>query len=156
MIEMTIPGRGILRIDYLVCDVNGTLTVDGKLVDSVTHAVTILKDRLTIHLLTADTFGTAALLERQLGVPVTRLVPGGEAQQKLEFITRLGCENVAAIGQGANDELMLKSAAIGICVLSREGAAASTIQSADLVVPDIQSALELLEKPLRLVATLRI
>ena len=155
MIELTIPGRGVLRIDYLVCDVNGTLTVDGKLSEGVAHAITKLHDRLIIHLLTADTSGLAAVLERQLGVPLTRLTPGDEAQQKLDFIMRLGCEKVAAVGQGANDQLMLKSAVIGICVLSREGAAASTIQNADLVVPDIQSALELFEKPLRLVATLR-
>lgn len=29
MIEMNVPGRGIFQIEYLVCDVNGTLAVDG-------------------------------------------------------------------------------------------------------------------------------
>ena len=50
---------------------------------------------------------------------------------------------------------MLKNAAIGICVLSREGAAVETLNSADLVVPDIGTAFELLQKPIRLVASLR-
>ena len=50
---------------------------------------------------------------------------------------------------------MLSSAALGIEVLSREGLAVQTLQAADLVAPDILSALELLEKPLRIVATLR-
>jgi soluble P-type ATPase len=50
---------------------------------------------------------------------------------------------------------MLKAAAVGICVLSPEGAAVETLLSADLVVPDIQNAFELLDKPLRIVATLR-
>jgi hypothetical protein len=36
-----------------------------------------------------------------------------------------------------------------------EGAAVETILAADLVMPDINSALELLEKPLRVVAGLR-
>jgi soluble P-type ATPase len=50
---------------------------------------------------------------------------------------------------------MLQAAALGICVLSREGAAVETLLAADLVVPDIFTALELLEKPLRILASLR-
>ena len=60
-----------------------------------------------------------------------------------------------AIGQGANDALMLQTAKVGVCVLSQEGTAVETLLSADLLVPNILNALELLEKPLRLVATLR-
>ena len=60
-----------------------------------------------------------------------------------------------AIGQGANDAGMLESAAIGICVLSSEGAAVETLLKADLVVSDIFEAFELLENPLRIVASLR-
>jgi soluble P-type ATPase len=44
---------------------------------------------------------------------------------------------------------------LGICVLSIEGAAVETLLAADLVMPDIISALDLLEKPLRIVASLR-
>jgi soluble P-type ATPase len=50
---------------------------------------------------------------------------------------------------------MLKAAALGICILSPEGTAIETMLNADIVVPDIQNAFELLDKPLRLVATLR-
>jgi soluble P-type ATPase len=50
---------------------------------------------------------------------------------------------------------MLKEAALGICVLSPEGVALEALLAADLVVPDIFTALELLEKPIRIVATLR-
>ncbi|MGZ9224367.1 MAG: HAD family hydrolase, partial [Anaerolineales bacterium] len=64
-------------------------------------------------------------------------------------------ESVVAIGQGANDAAMLKEAALGICVMSQEGAATETILSADLMMPTITAALELLDKPLRLVASLR-
>jgi soluble P-type ATPase len=62
---------------------------------------------------------------------------------------------VVAIGQGANDAEMLRSAGIGICLLSKEGTAIESLLAADILVPDIYSAFELLEKPLRLVATLR-
>ena len=64
-------------------------------------------------------------------------------------------ESVVAIGQGANDAEMLKAAGLGICVLSKEGAAVETLLSADLVVPGIFDALDLLDKPLRIVASLR-
>jgi soluble P-type ATPase len=50
---------------------------------------------------------------------------------------------------------MLKAAAIGICVFSPEGTAVETLLAADLVMSDITDALELFEKPLRLVASLR-
>jgi soluble P-type ATPase len=50
---------------------------------------------------------------------------------------------------------MLKAAGLGICVLSREGVAVDSVLAADLLAPDIFAALELLEKPLRIVASLR-
>lgn len=50
---------------------------------------------------------------------------------------------------------MLREAGLGICVMSREGVAVPTLLAADVVVPDILTALELLERPMRLVATLR-
>jgi soluble P-type ATPase len=50
---------------------------------------------------------------------------------------------------------MLKAARLGVCVLSPEGVAVETLVAADMVIPDINRALELLEKPLRVVAGLR-
>jgi soluble P-type ATPase len=50
---------------------------------------------------------------------------------------------------------MLAAAKLGICVVSVEGAAKDTLLASDLVAPTILAALELLEKPKRIVATLR-
>lgn len=155
MIELNIPGRGTIQLEHLVCDVNGTLAVDGVLLDGVVRAFRLLRDRMKIHLLTADTHGRQGLIDQQLSLTAVRISPGNEAEQKASFVRNLDAERVAAIGQGANDAAMLKAAAIGIGVFSREGSAVETLLSADIVVPDIQSALELLERPLRLVATLR-
>lgn len=129
--------------------------MDGQLIDGVSQAIGRLRDRLSIHLLTADTFGRQALIDQQLNLTAFRLQPGNEVEQKAGFVRRLGAERVVAIGQGANDAQMLRAAQIGICVLSLEGAAVETLTAADLVIPNIVSALELLEHPLRLVATLR-
>ena len=155
MIEITIPGRGVLRLEHLVTDVNGTLALDGQLMEGVAKRIAALSDRLTIHLLTADTHGRQSVIDRQLGLTAARMKPGGEALQKADYVRKLGSEKVVAIGQGANDADMLDLAALGICVMSQEGVARESLLAADLLLPDILAALDLLEKPLRIVASLR-
>lgn len=155
MIELNIPGRGALQLEHLVCDVNGTLAVDGRLLDGMVRQLTGLRDRLTLHLVTADTLGKQVVIDRQLNLQSVRVLPGDEQSQKSEFVRSLGQERVIAIGQGANDAAMLQAAALGIAVLSQEGLAIETLLAADILVPDIYAALELIEKPLRIVASLR-
>jgi len=155
MIKFNIPGRGDYEIEHLVMDVNGTLAIDGQLMNGVAGKIAALRDKLTIHLLTADTHGKQAAIDQQLGLAAVRIMPGGESQQKADYVRKLGSEKVTAIGQGANDAQMLDAAKLGICVMSIEGVAKETLLAADLIAPDILSALELLEKPLRVTATLR-
>ncbi len=155
MIELTIPGRGVYGLEHLVMDVNGTLAIDGQLMDGIAKKISSLRDRLTIHLLTADTHGRQAVIDQQLGLTAVRISPGGESLQKAEYVRTLGSEKVVAIGQGANDAEMLEAAQLGICVMSVEGVAKETLFAADLVVPNTISALELLERPLRIIASLR-
>jgi soluble P-type ATPase len=175
MIEVTIPGRGRLQLQHLVSDVNGTLALDGVLIAGVAQRLAALAGRLTIHLLTADTLGRQSAIDRELNltstvgrgsfgrpspIPVPRgtgaiIAPGNEQQQKQSFVEKLGAASVIALGQGANDALMLKTAALGICILSAEGASAETVMACDLIVPSIDAAFDLLDKPLRLVASLR-
>ena len=155
MIELNIPGRGSYHLEHVVCDVNGTLALDGVLFDGLVRDLTNLRDRLELHLLTADTHGRQQIIDEQLNLKAVRVKAGEEAEQKAAYVEKLGAEHVVAIGQGANDAAMLKTAALGICVFSPEGVAVDTMKAADLVTPDIQSALELLIKPLRIVASLR-
>lgn len=155
MIKFNIPGLGDYSLEHLVMDVNGTLAVDGQLIDGVAAKIALLRDQLTIHLLTADTHGRQVVIDQQLGLTAVRIMPGGEPLQKADYVRRLGSEKVVAIGQGANDAEMLAVAHLGICVMSLEGVAKETLLSCDLIAPSILSALELLEKPLRIVASLR-
>ena len=155
MIELSIPGRGLIELEHLVCDVNGTLALDGQLLEGLVRALTDLRDRLELHLLTADTHGRQELIDRQLDLQAVRIQPGDEARQKADYVRRLGAERVVAIGQGANDAAMLECAGLAICVFSREGTSIEALLAADLVVPDIYAALEIIDHPLRLVATLR-
>jgi P-type E1-E2 ATPase len=155
MITISIPTEKELQLEHLVLDVNGTLAVDGELLPGVPDLLAALSQQVKLHLLTADTHGKQAMIDRKLNLKALRIKPGDEAGQKAAYVRDLGASRTAAIGQGANDALMLAEAVIGICTLAAEGAAVQTMLKADVVAPDIQSALNLLLHPNRLVATLR-
>ncbi len=158
MISCSVPGRGTIEINHLVCDVNGTLTRDGILIPGVKSALEKISKQVEIHLVSANTFGKLSYIEAELNGIITSVkctTPNGEAEQKVEFMQKLGSSSVAAIGQGTNDRLMLKGAALGICVLSPEGTAVEAMLNSDILVPDILSAFELFLNPDRLKATLR-
>ena len=155
MIEIGIPEFGSLALQHLVVDYNGTLACDGFLLPGVRERLQILAEKLQVHVVTADTFGKAR--EALCDVPCTLFVlsPGKQTEAKLAYVEQLGVTRSVCIGNGANDQLMLKAAALGIVVIQDEGASYTTLAAADIVTTSIQNALELLINPLRLVATLR-
>jgi P-type E1-E2 ATPase len=155
MIEVEIPGRGTYRLRHLVLDVNGTIAVEGQLVEGVAGRVAELRRSIEVHMLTADTRGRQKAIDAQLGMQAARITPQDEAAQKAAFVRELGGETVCAVGNGANDALMLREAKLAIAVLGAEGLAVETLNAADVVVPHVNAALDLLLNPLRLVATLR-
>ena len=155
MIEIDIPGFGRLRLERLILDYNGTIAVDGQPVQGVKERLIALARHVEIHVLTADTFGG---VEKKLSdIPCKIHVLPVEAQDKgkMEYVDRLGADRAVCIGNGRNDVMMLKKAALGIAVVQDEGAATSAILSADVVATDILSALDLLVNHMRLTATLR-
>jgi soluble P-type ATPase len=104
---------------------------------------------------TADTFGTVR--PGLSGVPcrVAVLAPQEQSEAKRAYVQRLGASATACIGNGRNDRLMLAAAALGIAVLQAEGAAAAALLAAHVAAPSIADALDLLIRPLRLIAALR-
>lgn len=155
MIDVNIPGFRHLQLTHLVLDYNGTLAIDGHLIPQVGEKLTELSHELHIHVLTADTFGLAKTGLAGLPLDLTITPLEDQAETKLAFVSDLGAEQVVAIGNGRNDRQMLKSAALGIALVQREGGAAETLVSADIVSSSILDALDLLSHPKRLVATLR-
>lgn len=155
MISTTIPGFGELRIEHLVLDYNGTLAVDGRLLAGVRLRVAALARRLEVHVLTADTFGSARRTLRGMPCRIVVLSRPRQDVAKRDYLRRLGAGRCACIGNGRNDRLMLAAARLGIGVLQAEGAAAGTLAAADVIAPTIVQALDLLLRPLRLTATLR-
>ena len=155
MIEIAIPGYRTLRFAHLVLDYNGTLAVDGEPLAGVMDALKNLAQSLEVHVVTAGTFGKVR--SRLEGVPCRLSVLPVENQDtgKLDYVKALGAEKTVCMGNGRNDRLMLKEAALGVAVILEEGVAVETLNSADVVCTSILSALELLTNPLRLTATLR-
>lgn len=156
MLELRIPGREPLVIEHLVLDYNGTLAVDGRLLPGVADRLLALSERLNIHVITADTFGMAGVETAALPVALQIIGSGDQARAKLELVESLGLGSVAAMGNGANDRLMLERSALGICVLGIEGAASQALIAADVVVRQAIDGLDLFLHPARLAATLRI
>ena len=152
-IEVAIPGRLTpLHIKRVVLDFNGTLAADGRLARGVASRIRRLAVSVEVVVITADTFGTARRALRSLPVTV-RVIHGGA--EKRRFLEARGRASIAAVGNGINDVPMFRVAALGIAVCGVEGAAAELLQVATVLVADVNSALDLLLRPRRLVATLR-
>ena len=155
MLRLDIPGYGLLRIEHLVLDYNGTLALDGRMLPGVRPRLRRLARLLEVHVVTADTFGTVRRALR--GLPCRIAVLGARRQDraKRDYVRGLGAGRTACIGNGRNDRLMLRAARLGIAVVQAEGAATEAIMASNLVSPTIADALDLLVHPLRLTAALR-
>ncbi len=155
MIKISIPGGEDLQLHYLVLDMNGTITTDGQVIEGVPERLAQLNDKLKIYLLTADTFGTGAQAACDLGIEMFKVSSDNGTADKMNFISALDPLGAAAIGNGNNDVAMFKKAQLSIAVIGQEGCCTAALLNADVVVNDINVALELLLNPLRLIATLR-
>jgi P-type E1-E2 ATPase len=155
MISLKIPGVGTVELEKAVFDLNGTIAVDGVISDAVKEKLKELSEKLQVYVLTADTHGTAEKAVSGLAIEIVRISSVDEAQKKRDFVCRPGKKKTVAIGNGANDVLMLQESRIGIAVIGKEGAYGDVILSADVIVHSGEDALDLLLNPMRLVSTLR-
>lgn len=155
MISIDIPGGKNLRLEHLVLDFNGTLALDGQLIPGVSQRLTPLADHLSIHIVTADTFGNVARIFAGTPYQIVVLGPDRQDQGKQQIIRDLGPQQCAAMGNGKNDVLMLREAALGMGIIQQEGAFPGILTTADVICTNILDGLDLLTNPLRLAATLR-
>lgn len=139
----------------LVLDVNGVIARDGLLLNEAGRRVADLRDRIDVHLLSADTHGKLDAIATQLNVTATRVDAGDESEQKAAYVRRLGSTGVVAIGNGMNDVGMLKEAALAITVMDQEGLAVAALMASHVVTDSVYEALDVLKHTTRLVATLR-
>jgi len=155
MVEIDIPGFGPVRLEHLVSDFTGTLSVDGILLPKVAARINKLSHVMKIHILTADTFGKALTALKDVNCDLHILSGENHDVQKEEFVKKLGPENVVAFGNGNNDRKMLKVARLGIAVTEGEGCAVDAILAANIHVRGALDGLDLLLNTKRCKATLR-
>ena len=151
-VVVDIPGQDKLTLEFLLLDVNGTLSDRGRLLDGVAQRLAALRGQLEPRLLSADTFGTLAAIAGELSLPYQR---AASAEEKLAILHSLGPGKCVAIGNGSNDRAMLAEAGLGIAVLGSEGCSKAALEACDLVCASILDALDLLREPRVLTATLR-
>jgi len=153
--EINIPGYRLLDIENIVSDFNGTIAVDGTVKESVKRRLARLAEQYRVYVITSDTQGTAA--RELLGLPVILKIydnsNAGECKRKA--VDELGGNRCACIGNGNNDALMFKAAALSIAVLETEGLYAPILAEADLLVKSSEDALDLLLDTKRLISALR-
>ena len=155
MIRIDIPGWGNMDIENILFDLNGTIATDGKIPAETKGKINSLAEKIKVYIVTADTQGRAAMETRDINAELVLIVEEDSRKGKLEFLQSLHPEMTVAIGNGNNDDLILKEAGLGIAVLGDEGMSVSAMSNAELVVRSISDALDLFLKPKRLTATLR-
>ncbi len=162
MLTVVIPGRETLVLEHLVSDFNGTLAEDGHLLDGVVERLVRISTMLNIHIVTADSNGTAqesAQIVHEACVAAHVASPHWERVQlgseKERYLRRLGADGVVALGNGANDEAMFRAADLSICVLGPEGASTQAMLAAHFCVTSPLDALDALLQSKRITSTLR-
>jgi soluble P-type ATPase len=156
MIPLSIPGFNTnIQLRNLVLDFNGTLAIDGKLIPGVKKHLIALSKKISIHVVTGNTFGTAVQELKGIPCKIVLLTSKNQNTEKHEYLLSHDPLSVISIGNGRNDFLLLKTSAIGIIVIQKEGASVRTLAGADIICTNILDALDLINHPLRLKASLR-
>jgi soluble P-type ATPase len=150
--KIDIPGNGPLVIETIILDLNGTLCVGGKLVPGVVERIKELREKCNLVLFSGDTRGDALRLANELGIAFTKTRTG---QDKANEADKLQADKCAAIGNGLIDLQLIQRVKLGVVVLQGEGAHAKTLLAADIIVMNVNDALDLFLDEQRLIATLR-
>lgn len=148
-----IPEVGEIEIDTIVLDLNGTLSVNGQVVDGAKERLSALRQMgFEVILFTGDQRGTAGDLCSDLGIKFHKAVT---SKEKEELFLKLDVEKTAAIGNARIDNGTFKHAKISVATLQAEGIHTGILQYVDVIVPSINDALDLFIDKNSLCATMR-
>ena len=148
-----IPGVGELQLNTLILDLNGTLTVKGRIPDGVKDRLNRLKELgYQIVFFTGNTRNNADEIASALGIDWI-LAENGIA--KRDEALKLDPDTCVSIGNGLIDLPMMEVVKLRIVTIQAEGVHVQTLIHSDVVIPSIIDALDLLIDPATLVATLR-
>lgn len=155
MLEVNIPSYKTVYIENVVFDYNGTVAAGGRLIDGIKEKLVDISRLVNLYIITADTFGTVGENFKDVDVEVKIISKDNGADDKLNFIKKLGADRTIAVGNGNNDELMLKESIIGVCVIGEEGLATKALLASDIVLRDVKDLFEMITNKDRIIATLR-
>ncbi len=119
------------------------------------HSSRALSKHYTLHVITADTFGSVHAQLEGYDVNIKVLSTEYHTEEKAAYITQLGKEACVAVGNGNNDAAMLMHASVGIAIMGDEGCAKDALMGSDVLCKNITEALSLVLESKRFVATLR-
>lgn len=148
-----VPGMGELELKTVILDLNGTISVNGNLVEGVHERLAKLRElQYKIILFTGNTRGDADDIARDLGID---WVQAKDADAKADEARKLEPETCVSIGNGLIDLELMKAVKLRIVTLQAEGVHVQTLLNSDIVIPTINDALDLLINPDVLIASLR-
>lgn len=155
MLVYEIPGREKIEIQNVVFDYNGTIAVDGKVLEGVEELFVELDKHVDIYILTADTYGTVAKECSRLPGKVWTFPKENAGESKRDIVKRLGGQNTLVVGNGFNDIPMFQESILSIAVIEGEGACGKLLPYAHIVARSIKEALEIILSENKVKATLR-
>ena len=148
-----IPGVGDLELKTIILDLNGTLTVGGKLVEGVHERRKKLKGAgFRLVLFTGNTRGDANEIADELSIEWLQAKGAADKKKLAEDLDPNTC---ASIGNGLIDLELMRTVKLRILTLQAEGIHVKTLFESDVIVPGINDALDLFIDKDRLIATLR-
>ena len=153
--KVNIPGKEEIEIQNIVFDYNGTIAIDGKLIEGIKKSINELSNSFKFYVITADTYGS---VEKELADTKCEIIKISKSSQdvsKLDFIKSLGSSTTLSVGNGRNDKLMLKESILGIAILQDEGLCTETLLNSDILIKSIFDVFSFLKDENRLIATLR-
>ncbi len=147
------PEVGEIELNTIILDLNGTLAVNGAIVEGAEDRIIQLREKgYQIVLFTGDQRGNAAQLAEKIGVEVKK---AGKSEEKEKLTLELDVNKTVAIGNARIDIGTFKHTKLRIATLQAEGIHTGILPYVDIIVPSINDALDLLLNENTFNATMR-
>ncbi|MCF7799339.1 hypothetical protein K9M74_05550 [Candidatus Woesearchaeota archaeon] len=148
--EYSIQGH-TLELETLLLDLNGTITVRGKLPRGIKRRLrAIQRLGIKIIIISGDQRGTAQQIASRLGVEIMIAKTSTEKALLAKTIP-----NTMAVGNARIDLGLFVHASLSVATVQGEGIHTAIIPAVDIIVPHINDALDLLLHPDNLEGTLK-
>lgn len=152
--KYNIPGVGILELNTIVFDLNGTLAVRGAIIEGVKERIKTLQAMgFSLYLFSGDQRGNAKDTCKELNITYKKATSSAE---KENLLMELDADKTVAIGNARIDIGMFKKSRLSIATIQGEGIHTSILNHTDIIVTSINDALDLFIDEDSLKATLRI